>query len=104
VISGGGASDFIAAQGGLDSPESGDMRMAQARDSGPPGDRERFQFRQAPDTARHQRDREPEERQTGSQTGTVGGGGMSAYNPAPVRATGTDEDPGVDEEDGRGRE
>jgi hypothetical protein len=29
----------------------------------------------------------PEERMTGSQTGTIGGGGYGAHNPSPLRAT-----------------
>jgi hypothetical protein len=29
---------------------------------------------------------------TGSQTGTIGGGGFEAHNPSPERATGSDDD------------
>jgi hypothetical protein len=29
---------------------------------------------------------------TGSQTGTIGGGGFGAHNPSPVRATGMDDE------------
>ena len=31
------------------------------------------------------------DQRTGSQTGTIGGGGADAHNPAPVRATGVDD-------------
>ena len=33
----------------------------------------------------------PADRRTGSQTGTIGGGGADAHNPDPVRATGVDD-------------
>ena len=29
---------------------------------------------------------------TGSQTGTIGGGGFGAHNPSPIRATGMDDE------------
>jgi hypothetical protein len=36
--------------------------------------------------------RNPADEVTGSQSGTIGGGGREAHNPSPVRATGADDD------------
>ena len=36
--------------------------------------------------------RRPADEITGSQTGTIGGGGHEAHNPSPVRATDTDDE------------
>jgi hypothetical protein len=87
VISGPGAADFIAAPGGLDRPESytGDEPLVTQHPDivarlGPDTD-----TTAAPD------ERSPEESMTGSQTGTIGGGGPKAHNPSPVRATEQDE-------------
>lgn len=37
-------------------------------------------------------ERRPADEVTGSQTGTIGGGGREGHNPSPVRATGADDD------------
>jgi len=37
-------------------------------------------------------ERRPADEITGSQTGTIGGGGRDAHNPSPVRGTGVDDD------------
>jgi len=89
-ITGPGAADFLTASGGLDTPESGGKGMSQTRDEGllSPG---RLAPRLGPDTEAHPGERRPEERMTGSQTGTIGGGGPDAHNPSPVRATGEDD-------------
>ncbi len=106
TISGPGAADFLAAEGGEDfpgaSPEKG---MAQTRGDSSITDPRGLVPRLGPDT-----EAEPGERNTGtddadrqdqrpgSQTGTVGGGGADAHNPDPVRATGVDDPttPGAD--------
>ena len=36
-------------------------------------------------------ERRPADEITGSQTGTIGGGGADAHNPSPIRATGEDD-------------
>ena len=45
--------------------------------------------RPGPDTEAHPGERRPADEVTGSQTGTIGGGGSEAHNPSPVRATGS---------------
>ena len=91
AVSGPGAADFLTAQGGLDRPESGTKGMAQTRDDGPLSDTRRLVPRPGPDTEAFPGEREPDEGATGSQTGTIGGGGSTAHNPSPVRATGADD-------------
>jgi hypothetical protein len=49
--------------------------------------------RPGPDTEAFPGERRPEEEVTGSQTGTIGGGGPNAHNPSPNRATGSDDEP-----------
>jgi hypothetical protein len=96
AISGPGAADFLTAGGGLDRPESGTKGMAQTRDEGPLSDARRLAPRPGPDTEAFPGEREPQREQeemTGSQTGTVGGGGFDAHNPSANRATGSDEEP-----------
>ena len=48
--------------------------------------------RPGPDTESEPGERRPADEVTGSQTGTIGGGGHDAHNPSPVRATGTDDE------------
>jgi hypothetical protein len=48
--------------------------------------------RPGPDTEAAPGERRPADDVTGSQTGTIGGGGRDAHNPSPVRATGTDDE------------
>jgi hypothetical protein len=90
TISGPGAADFLTAQGGLDTPESGTKGTGQTRDAGLLDSARGLRPRLGPDrddpddTPGEHR---PEERLTGSQTGTVGGGGYESHNPSPIRAT-----------------
>jgi hypothetical protein len=91
AISGPGAADFIAAAGGLDTPESGSKGMGQTREEGIWSDPMRLTPRLGPDTEAEPGERRPDEQMTGSQTGTIGGGGAEAHNPSPVRATGEDD-------------
>ena len=37
-------------------------------------------------------ERHPADAMTGSQTGTIGGGGRDAHNPSPIRAPGSDDE------------
>lgn len=93
TISGPGAADFLTAPGGLDTPESGGKGTAQLRDEALTDDARGLEPRTAdetPDDAPHP----GRDDRTGSQTGTVGGGGAAAHNPSPNRATGQD-DPSV---------
>src|SRR5262245_44090627 len=91
AISGEGAADFLTASGGFDIPESGTKGMAQTRGEGPLSDAKRLAPRLGPDTEAFPQQRRPDEQMTGSQTGTIGGGGAEAHNPSPVRATGEDD-------------
>ena|SRR2546425_12385962 len=92
AISGPGAADFLTAQSGLDTPESGTKGMAQTRAEGPIDDPKRLVPRLGPDTEAYPGERRPEEESiTGAQSGTIGGGGAEAHNPSPVRATGVDD-------------
>ncbi len=65
-----------------------------ARGDGPLRDTRRLAPRVAPDTGAFPGERLPEEQETGSQTGTIGGGGFEAHNPSPTRATGKDDGTG----------
>ena len=91
AISGPGASDFLAASGGLDLPGVDNKGMADVRGEGILSDPRRLTPRLGPDTEAEPGERGPDEQMTGSQTGTVGGGGAEAHNPSPVRATGVDD-------------
>jgi hypothetical protein len=91
-ISGEGAADFLTASGGLDLPETGVGKgMGQTRDEGILSDPRRLTPRLGPDDEAMPGERRGEEQMTGSQTGTIGGGGPEAHNPSPVRATGVDD-------------
>jgi hypothetical protein len=92
AISGPGAADFLTASGGFDVPESGVGKgMGQTRDDAPLTDPKRLTPRLGPDTEAEPGERRPDEQMTGSQTGTIGGGGAETHNPSPVRATGVDD-------------
>src|SRR5688500_12701140 len=98
TISGPGAADFLTASSGEDRPGSNSSKgMAQTRDEstsdarnlepalhseGDAYSNERKASGPSKDT--------PDDR-PGSQTGTIGGGGVDAHNPDPVRATGVDD-------------
>ena len=101
AVSGPGAADFLTAPGGLDRPESGTKGMAQTREEGPLSDARRLAPRPGPDTEAFPGERHPEEI-TGSQTGTIGGGGFDAHNPSATRATGSDDET-VGHEEHKGR-
>jgi hypothetical protein len=92
AISGPGAADFLTASGGLDRPESGTKGMAQTRDEGLLSNARRLAPRTGPDTEGFPDDDRADEQMTGSQTGTIGGGGFEAHNPSANRATGRDDD------------
>ena len=82
AITGPGASDFLTAPSGLDVPESGGKGMAQTRGEGPLDDTRRLVPRIGPDTEAMPGDRHPkEDEMTGSQTGTIGGGGLKGEEP-----------------------
>ena len=72
--------------------------MGQTRDEGLLSDARRLTPRLGPDDEGYPGERRPEEKMTGSQTGTIGGGGPEAHNPSPIRATGVD-DPTAGEND-----
>jgi hypothetical protein len=101
AITGPGAADFLTASGGMDRPETGASKgMGQTRDESLLNDPKRLTPRLGPDTEAHPGERSPGEQMSGSTTGTIGGGGLDAHNPSPVRATGVD-DPTVNEGDDR---
>jgi hypothetical protein len=95
TISGPGASDFLASGGGEDRPESGTKGMGQTRDGSSLTAARNLVPRLGPDTEAEPGEREstqtPADQRTGSQTGTIGGGGADAHNPDPIRATGVDD-------------
>jgi hypothetical protein len=92
TISGPGASDFLAASGGLDVPGIDSAKGTGAlRGEAPLTDPSRLTPRLGPDHEPIPGERDPNNL-TGSQTGTIGGGGFAAHNPSPTRATGTDDD------------
>jgi hypothetical protein len=102
TISGPGASDILTSPGGEDLPGTSNSKgMSQTRGESIVTDARNLE----PALASEQAALPPErsaavpanaapDRRTGSQTGTIGGGGADAHNPAPVRATGAD-DPAV---------
>lgn len=93
AITGPGAADFLTAQGGLDRPGGGAGKgTSQTRGEGILDDAKRLAPRLGPDTEAFPGERTPEEQMSGSQTGTIGGGGLDAHNPSPNRATGSDDD------------
>jgi hypothetical protein len=100
TISGPGAADFIASGGGEDRPGTSPSKgMGQTRDGSAFTDARNLVPRLGPDTEAEPGEREsttaqqtPADQRTGSQTGTIGGGGADAHNPDPVRATGVDDD------------
>jgi hypothetical protein len=98
TISGPGAADFLTSPGGEDLPgTSASKGMAQTR-----GDSILDASNLQPDLI-PEKDAQPPERapgdpanaspddRSGSQTGTIGGGGADAHNANPVRATGVDD-------------
>jgi hypothetical protein len=94
AITGPGAADFLTAPGGLDRPESGGGKgTSQTRGEGILDDAKRVTPRLGPDSEGFPGERAPEEQMSGSQTGTIGGGGLDAHNPSPNRATGSDDEP-----------
>jgi hypothetical protein len=99
TISGPGAADFLTSPGGEDLPGTSPSKgMAQTRGDSMTSDPRNLEPGLIPE-----KDALPPERatgvpanaapdqQTGSQTGTIGGGGADAHNPNPVRATGADD-------------
>jgi hypothetical protein len=100
TISGPGAADFLAATGGEDLPGTSPSKgMGQTRNDGSAlTDPRNLVPRLGPDTEAEPGERASttdEERaadqRSGSQTGTIGGGGVDAHNSEPVRATGVDD-------------
>lgn len=92
TISGPGASDFLTATGGLDLPGTSPTKgMGNTRDATELTDPSRLTPQLGPDHEPIPGERDASNL-TGSQTGTVGGGGPQAHNPSPVRATGMDDD------------
>ena len=103
-ISGPGAADFLTAPGGIDQPEGNQAKgTGILREDSHFTDPRNLELQADADadadaaSADEKRTQAPEAI-TGSQTGTIGGGGADAHNPDPVRATGQD-DPSVDGED-----
>lgn len=92
AVTGPGAADLLTAAGGMDRPESGPGKgMGQTRGEGVTSDAKRLTPRLGPDTEAYPGERHPEEQMSGSQTGTIGGGGLDAHNPSPTRTTGPDD-------------
>jgi hypothetical protein len=99
-ISGPGAADFLSAPGGEDRPEtSADKGDPTVKGGSHFTDPRNLEPRLAPEDERPRAvptgDREAPENITGSQSGTIGGGGPEAHNEDAVRATGSD-DPTVE--------
>jgi len=91
TISGPGAADFLTSPGGEDRPgTSASKGMSQTRGESITSDARNLEPGLSPENDAQPSDADPD-RRTGSQTGTVGGGGADAHNPAPVRATGADD-------------
>lgn len=99
TISGPGAADFLASGSGEDLPGTspgkgmsatrGDSALSDPRNLEPgfvPED-----DAQPPERASGVPANAAPDQRTGSQTGTVGGGGADAHNAHPVRATGVDD-------------
>jgi hypothetical protein len=83
AITGPGAADFQTASGGLDQPGSATTKgMAQTRGESPLDDAKRLAPRLGPDDESMPGERHPnEDKLTGSQTGTIGGGGLKGEEP-----------------------
>ena len=103
TITGPGAADFLTAGSGEDLPGASPSKgTGNVRDESGLTDARNLTPRLGPDNEAEPGERQgvlgprKEDRVTGSQTGTVGGGGRDAHNPSPVRATGED-DPGASE-------
>ena len=99
TISGPGAADFLAATGGEDLPGTSSSKgMSQTRGESSITDPRGLVPRLGPDTEAEPGERNAggdatnvQDQRTGSQTGTIGGGGSDAHNADPVRATGVDD-------------
>lgn len=98
TITGPGAADFLASGGGDDRPEHSDSKgTGNVRDESSLTDARNLSPRLGPDNEMEPGSRQgvlgptKDDRRSGSQTGTVGGGGRDAHNPSPVRATGEDD-------------
>jgi hypothetical protein len=95
TISGPGAADFLASPGGEDLPGTTDSEgTSQSRDESLTGNARNFEPAFGSDDRDDAAARNPKsaaDERTGSQTGTIGGGGADAHNPDPVRATGVDD-------------
>ena len=98
TISGPGAADFLAAGGGEDLPGTSPSKgMSQTRGESSITDPRGLVPRLGPDTEAEPGERnagdesQVQDQRTGSQTGTIGGGGADAHNSDPVRATGVDD-------------
>lgn len=86
VVSGPGAADFFAAEGGVDRPASEAKGTGVTRGE-PLVNADDTLPRPGPDTEATPGDRHPRtDERSGSQTGTIGGGGPEAHNPSPIRA------------------
>lgn len=82
AISGPGASDFLTASDGFDVPGTGTTKgTAQTRDEGLLADKKRLVPRLGPDSEEMPGQHHPEDKMTGSQTGTIGGGGLKGEEP-----------------------
>ena len=98
AITGPGAADFMASGTGEDLPDFSTTKgMGNTRGESDLANPRNLVPRLGPDTEAHPGERAPDEEKPGSATGTVGGGGLDAHNPSPVRATGVD-DSGVEED------
>jgi hypothetical protein len=102
TLSGPGAADFLTSGSGEDLPGTSSSKGAsQLRDDALTGDARTLtpdlggeRDRPARESAGGRPDA-PDDQRTGSQTGTIGGGGADAHNASPIRATGVD-DPSVE--------
>jgi len=111
TISGPGAADFLAAEGGEDRPgASASKGMGQTRDESPLIDPRNLVPRLGPDSEAEPGERRSSapakpaaDQRTGSQTGMTGGGGAEGHNTDPVRATGVDDATAVPPKNGRKR-
>jgi hypothetical protein len=94
TISGPGAADFLASPGGEDLPGTSTSKgTSQTRDESLTSDARNFEpaFDADQDDTAARGPKSAADERTGSQTGTIGGGGADAHNPDPVRATGVDD-------------
>src|SRR5687767_10467070 len=98
TVTGPGASDFLTAPGGEDLPETSTSKGAGTRrDESDLTNPRNLIPRPGPDTEAEPGERtsatgpNPADQMSGSQTGTIGGGGPDAHNADPIRATGADD-------------